>query len=97
MARGKETKAKEVILAICAGDSFETCITAATMLADIQQAVEIEDDTKPAYKELFVMGPLQYFRRVLLAFGVQSMQQLTGISKSAHYMAWKPKLIRIKT
>ena len=51
------------------------------MLADIEVAMETEDDGKSAWKDIFTMGPLQYFRRMLLAFGVQAMQQLTGISK----------------
>jgi hypothetical protein len=51
------------------------------MFANIKLAIETEDDGKSAWKDMFTMGPLQYFRRILLAFGVQAMQQLTGISK----------------
>ncbi|KAJ9610429.1 hypothetical protein H2200_005206 [Cladophialophora chaetospira] len=85
IARGKTAYAKEVILAICAASSFESSANATAMLADIQRAVEIENDNKPLYQDLFARGSLQYYRRTLLAFGVQAMQQLTGINVIAYY------------
>ena len=51
------------------------------MFSSIQVAVELEDNGKAAWRDLFSMGHLKYFRRMLLAFGVQGMQQLTGISE----------------
>lgn len=81
VATGKELKARQVILAICDAESFESSDVATSMLANIQQAVEMENDNNPTYKELFVTGPFQYSRRVLLAFGLQAMQQLSGISE----------------
>ena len=83
MARNQEAKAKEVILAICDADSLDDSAEAAALLANIKLAVETEDDGKSAWKEIFTMGPLQYFRRIMLAFGTQAMQQLTGISESS--------------
>lgn len=81
MAKDRVSEATEIILAICNAGSVESSTEAAAMIADIKLAVESEDDGMSAWKEMFTMGPLQYFRRILLAFGVQAMQQLTGISR----------------
>lgn len=80
VARGEISAAEESIWSICDGASFEDSPAAMVMLAEIQQAVEIENDNKPPWKEMFVNGRLQYFRRILLSFGLQTMQQLSGIS-----------------
>lgn len=80
MTSGRETRAKEVILRIYDATSLEENPEAAGMLADVQQIVEIENDGKSAWRDLFTMGPHQYFRRICLAFGTQAMQQLSGIS-----------------
>lgn len=81
LARNRESEAIAVILAVCDADSIESSEEATALLADIKLAVETEDDGKSAWSEMFTMGPLQYGRRILLAFGAQAMQQLTGISK----------------
>jgi hypothetical protein len=81
MTSGRETQAKEVLLKIYDTKSLEENEEAAAMFADVQQIVEIENDGKSAWRDLFTMGPQQYFRRICLAFGTQAMQQLSGISK----------------
>lgn len=64
--------------------SLDDGLDAATMYADIHKAVELENDNHSDWRTLFTMGPLQYFRRILLAFGTQAMQQLTGISECSY-------------
>ena len=81
IAKGREEDAKKVILSICDAESLSTNGEAATMFSSIQLAVEVEENGKAAWKDVFSMGRLKYFRRLLLAFGVQGMQQLTGISQ----------------
>ena len=80
IASGRETQAKEIVLKIYDTESLEANQEAAAMFADIQQIVEIENDGKSPWHDLFTMGPQQYFRRICLAFGTQAMQQLSGIS-----------------
>ncbi len=81
LAKGRESDAINVILAITDANSLEESAEASALLADIKLAVATEDDGKSAFKEMFSMGPLQYGRRILLAFAAQGMQQLTGISE----------------
>ena len=85
LARGRETQAEAVILAICDAESLETNTEAAALYTEIQQALQLENDLKSAWADMFSMGPLQYFRRVMLSFGTQAMQQLTGISE---FLEW---------
>lgn len=82
VASNRHAQAKEVIAAICGTDDFATSHEAVQMMANIEQAVLIENDKKPAYKDMFSMGPLQYFRRIMLAFGLQAMQQVCSSSPS---------------
>ncbi|RFU25014.1 hypothetical protein B7463_g11324, partial [Scytalidium lignicola] len=85
MAKNRDAKATDIILAISDAESLESSAEAAAMVADIKFALENESDGLSAWKEMFTMGPLQYFRRILLAFGIQAMQQLTGINVIAYY------------
>jgi MFS family permease len=78
-------QAKEVIAAIHNTEDFASSTEAVQFLVSIEQAVLIENDRRPAYKDMFTMGPLQNFRRILLAFGLQAMQQLSGINVIAYY------------
>ncbi|MCJ1297870.1 hypothetical protein MMC08_000658 [Hypocenomyce scalaris] len=55
------------------------------MFADIKLAVATENDGMSAWRDIFTMGDLQYFRRICLAFGAQAMQQLSGINVMAYY------------
>ena len=81
LSKNRESDAIEVILAICDAQSIETSEEAAALLHDIRLAVETEDDGRSAWRDIFTWNELQYGRRILLAFGAQAMQQLTGISK----------------
>lgn len=83
MSRARETDAKEVIAAIYDVDAIEDSEEASEMFSDIQAAISIETDGRPPWKDMFIMGPLQNFRRIVLAFLCQGMQQMSGISKCA--------------
>jgi hypothetical protein len=78
--KNREEEGREVIRRITSAESIETSEEAQSLIAEIKQAIASEADGKSAWRDVFTWGELQYFRRVLLAFGTQAMQQLTGIS-----------------
>jgi hypothetical protein len=88
--KGRETEAKEIIRRITNADSVESSEEAQSAIAEIQEAIATEADGKSAWRDVFTWGELQYFRRILLAFGTQAMQQLTGISECSGLIAKAP-------
>ncbi|KAH8692362.1 general substrate transporter [Talaromyces proteolyticus] len=85
VAQGHESRAETTILAICGVESFDSSSEATDMLANIKVAIEMEDSGRSAWRDMFTGGSMQYRRRILLAFGVQAMQQLSGINVIAYY------------
>ncbi|KAF2158390.1 hypothetical protein M409DRAFT_38271 [Zasmidium cellare ATCC 36951] len=85
VAKGRVEAASTVIASIHGVNHIRESDDAQLMFNDIQQAVTIEHDGKPAWKELVTSGPLRYRRRVVLAFATQAMQQLAGINVFAYY------------
>lgn len=78
----RDGEGAEIIRRITSSESIETSIEAQALIAEIREAIASEADGKSAWRDIFTWGELQYFRRILLAFGTQAMQQLTGISRS---------------
>lgn len=78
--KGREEEGKDIIRRIAGSESIETSGEAQALINEITEAIAIEADGKSAWREIFTWSELQYPRRLLLAFGTQAMQQLTGIS-----------------
>ncbi|RFU35503.1 hypothetical protein B7463_g792, partial [Scytalidium lignicola] len=83
--KNREEEGKEVIRRITCTESVETSAEAQSLIAEIKEAIATEADGKSAWSNIFTWGELQYFRRILLAFGTQAMQQLTGINIIVYY------------
>jgi hypothetical protein len=82
--KNRDEEGNEIVRRITSAESVETSEEARNLIAEIKEAIASEADGKSAWRDIFSWGELQYFRRVLLAFGTQAMQQLTGISMT-HY------------
>ena len=78
--KGREEEGEEIIRRIAGSDSVESSAEAQALIHEIKEAIATETDGKSAWREIFTWSELQYPRRLLLAFGTQAMQQLTGIS-----------------
>ena len=78
---GEEEGAEIVRLVMATNKVEDSGAAAETMIEEIKIAIATEADGKSAWRDIFTWGELQYFRRIILAFGTQAMQQLTGISK----------------
>lgn len=78
--KGREEEGRDIIRRIAASESVEASREAQALIDEIKEAIATEADGKSAWRDVFTWGELQYFRRILLAFGTQAMQQLTGIS-----------------
>ena len=79
-AKGRVDEATEIIRRITNAHE-DGGRRAEETIAEIRDAIALEQDGRPAWRDVFTWGEVQYFRRILLAFGTQAMQQLSGISK----------------
>jgi len=87
MARGRIDEANEV-LALLEGAPIDSQVV--RMESDIiRAAIEAESAGGPIqWREYFGGGKKQTFRRLILAYGIQMMQQLTGINAVIFYSSY---------
>ncbi|GAO48299.1 general substrate transporter [Saitoella complicata NRRL Y-17804] len=84
---GREVEAREVI-ALLEGVPIES-EECERQFNDIKVSLSAESQGGPIqFKEYFRGGEQQTFRRLLLAYGIQMMQQLTGINAVIFYSAY---------
>jgi sugar porter (SP) family MFS transporter len=75
-----------IVLAALDGETVDSR-TVRTQVNVINDAIRLSGQVsgKTPMKELFTNGPTQHFRRMLLGFGSQMMQQLTGCNAVIYY------------
>ncbi|KAF2788472.1 putative MFS sugar transporter [Melanomma pulvis-pyrius CBS 109.77] len=83
--KGREDEGKDVIRRIAGTDSMDASPEAEALIIEIKEAIATEADGKSVWREVFTWSEFQYPRRLLLAFGTQAMQQLTGINIIVYY------------
>lgn len=85
LAHNRNEEAATILAALNGESRNDPSLT--TQLANLREAIRASGqlENKTTFKDLFTGGPTQHFRRMILGFSSQMMQQLSGCNAVIYY------------